>query len=98
MGLFSRWQIDDILSFCFQKTGFDISYKLLPLETIYMKYLNQFSGKNTTKIFQYVVCWKLYLERYQTCVKQASRDNHKVLLKGSIFLKNRQFIIQERFN
>ena len=44
----------------FQKTGFDISCKLSPLETICMKCQNLFSRKNN-EIFQNVVCWKFYL-------------------------------------
>ena len=43
------------------KTGFDISYKLSLLETICMKSLILFSGKND-KVFQNVICWKVYPE------------------------------------
>ena len=51
-GKFSRRQID-IFSFFSQKTGFDISCKLSPLETICMKCQNLLKIRN---IFQYVVC------------------------------------------
>ena len=40
--------------YLFQKTGFDISCKLSPLETICMKCQILFSGKNKKK---FVVCW-----------------------------------------
>ena len=39
----------------FPEKGFDISFKLFPLETICMKCQNPFSAKKK-KIFQYVVC------------------------------------------
>ena len=43
--------VDDKLLFFFpQKTGFDISYKITPMETICMKYQNLFSRK-IKKIF-----------------------------------------------
>ena len=42
-----------------QKTGFDISHNLSPLQTICKKCQNLFSGENK-KIFQYVICWKFY--------------------------------------
>ena len=48
LGLFSRRQIDNILSYLSQKIGFNISCKLSS-EAICMKYQNLFSGKN--KIF-----------------------------------------------
>ena len=39
----------------FPETGFDISCKLSPVETICMKHQLLFSGK-IRKIFQYVIC------------------------------------------
>ena len=50
-----NWLISDIFLFS-QKTGFDISCKLSPLETICMKSQILFSRKNKKKIFQYTVC------------------------------------------
>ena len=44
-----------------QETGYDISWKRSPIVIISMKYQILFSGK-ISKIFQYVVCWKLYPE------------------------------------
>ena len=38
-----------------QKTGFDISCKLSPMETVCMKCQILFSGKNKKKIFQNVI-------------------------------------------
>ena len=48
--IFSRQHFDIFFYNFFQKTGFDISYKLSPNETICMKYLNLFSGKNKKNI------------------------------------------------
>ena len=45
-----------LITFFSQKTGFDISCKLSPLETICMKCQSLFSGKNN-KIFEIVICW-----------------------------------------
>ena len=39
-----------------QKTGFDISCKLSPMETICMKCQYLFSGKKIRKIYQNVIC------------------------------------------
>ena len=44
----------------FQKTCFDLSCKLSPTETIYMKLQNLFFGKKIRKIFQNVVYRKVY--------------------------------------
>ena len=40
-----------------QKTGFDIPYKLCPLETICRKCQIPFSSKNKEKYHQFVICW-----------------------------------------
>ena len=50
---FSRqyYEIFFLFLFFFQKTGFDISCKLSPLETICMKYQSLFSRKNMKNIF-----------------------------------------------
>ena len=45
----------------FLSTGFDISCKLSPLETICMKY-HKCSLEKIRQLFQYVVCWKCYPE------------------------------------
>ena len=50
LGIFSRRQIDDIFLIFFQKTGFDISCKLSPKETICMKCHILFSEKNKKNI------------------------------------------------
>ena len=47
---FSRRQIDDIFSYFSRKTGFDISCKLSPMETICMKCQILFSGTNKKNI------------------------------------------------
>ena len=76
-----------ILSYFSQKTGFDISSKLSPLESVGLKCQIMFSEekKKKRKLFQYVVCFKVY------------RAANQSLFKDSIFLKNIHFIIQERF-
>ena len=51
MGKLSRRQIHDIFSlFFFQKIGFDISCKLSPEETIFMRCQSLFSEKNDKNI------------------------------------------------
>ena len=45
LGIFSRRQTDNTFSYFTQKTGFDISCKLSPKETICMKCQILFSGK-----------------------------------------------------
>ena len=44
-------------SYVSQKTGFNISCKLSPSETICMKYQILFSGKDKKTIPKFVVCW-----------------------------------------
>ena len=58
LGLFSRWWIWWYLVLFSQKTGFDISCKLSPLETICMTCQNLFSENNISMF----ICWKLYPE------------------------------------
>ena len=60
--IFSR-QHFEIISCFFQKGGFDISCKLSPLETICIKFLILFSGKNQKKIFQSVCRLRTVLSR-----------------------------------
>ena len=63
LALWVKFSADNILKYSFyffQKTGFGISGKLSPVETICMKCQNQFMGK-IRKIFQYVF-WKFYPE------------------------------------
>ena len=43
-------QLAKYISYFSQKTGFDITWKLSPLETIYMKCLNLFPGENMKNI------------------------------------------------
>ena len=52
LGIFSRRQIDNILSYLSQKIGLIVSCKLCP-EAICMKCQNLFSGKNKIFIFQF---------------------------------------------
>ena len=65
-GKFSRQQIDIFLIF-FHKTGFDISCKLSPLETICMKCQILFCGKKKRKYFNmpsaetFVQRWLIHL-------------------------------------
>ena len=48
--IFSRWQTDDIFTYFFQETVFNISSKLFPIEKICMKSQILFSGKNEKNI------------------------------------------------
>ena len=64
LGWFSRGQIDNILSYFSQKTGFDISCKLSPLETYAWNIKTCFLGKKKRKIIQVVICWKYYIACY----------------------------------
>ena len=49
--IFSIQHFKIFLSYFSRKTGFDISYKLSPLEAICMKCLSLFSGKNMKYMF-----------------------------------------------
>ena len=75
LGQFSRWQIGDIF-LIFQKTGFCISCKLSPWETICMKCQILFSGKNKKNI---LICHlpKFYPEcKVLTCRRSISDRWH----------------------
>ena len=72
-----------------QLTGFDISCKLSPLETICMKYQIQFSGKNKEKISK---CCLLKILPRELSVKHRSHfsypTNSPYTLQGKINRKN----------
>ena len=50
LALWVKYSADDILKYFSQKTGFDISCKLSPMEVICMKCQILFSGKNKKTI------------------------------------------------
>ena len=70
------------MSYFSQKTGFDISCKLSPFESICTKCQELFSGKNKIFFFQNVVCWRFYPECYALNKLEAHRshsNNHTIL-------------------